>query len=145
MLALRKHLIVPALYFVCKTGADRRFPRVVLTSLFAFSLLLGAAPSGDAQPAVRQVLVLQRVDRGNLPIDQFTGNFRVELDKRAEAPVNVVQVVLSPTGFGDVSEQAVVEYIRSIFIDRPKPDLIMTITGPAAEFARKHRQQRCGR
>ena len=136
----RKRLTVPVLYFVCKTSADRRFPRVMLAGLLACSLLLVAAPS-DAQPALRQVLILQWVDRGDLSIDQFTGNFRVELDKRAQAPVNVVQVVLSPAGFGDGSEQAVVQYIQSIFIDRPKPDLIMTITGPAAAFARKHRQQ----
>ena len=106
----------------------------------AFSLLFGAAPC-DAQPAVRQVLVLQSVDRGNLTIDQFTGNFRVELDQRAEKPVNVVQVVVGPTGFVGASEQAVVDYIRSTFVDRPKPDLIMAVAGPAAVFARKYRQQ----
>ena len=44
----------------------------------AFWLVLCAA-SSDAQPVVRQVLVLQSVDRGNLPIDRFTGNFRVDL------------------------------------------------------------------
>ena len=123
-----------------KTGAGRRFPRVVLTGLLAFSLLLGAAPS-DAQPAVRQVLVLQSFDRGNVAVDQFTGNFRVELDQRAEGPVNVVQVVVGPTGFVGAPEQAVVDYIRSTFVDRPKPDLIVTVAGPAAVFARKYRQQ----
>ena len=85
--------------------------------------------------------MLQSVDRGNLSVDQFTGNFRVELDQRAEQPVNVVQVVVGPTGFVGASEQAVVDYIRSTFVDRPKPDLIVTIAGPAAVFARKYRQQ----
>jgi hypothetical protein len=99
-----------------------------------------AAPS-DAQPAVRQVLMLQAVDRGNLSNDQSTGNFRVELDKRTEAPVNVVQVVLGPTGSVGAAEHVLVDYIRAIFVDRPKPDLIMTVTGPAAVFARKNRQQ----
>ena len=103
-------------------------------------LLLGAAPS-DAQPAVRQVLVLQSFDRGNAAVDQFTSNFRVELDQRAEEPVNVVQVVVGPTGFVGAPEQAVVDYIRSTFVDRPKPDLIVTVAGPAAVFARKYRQQ----
>ena len=103
-------------------------------------LLLGAAPS-DAQPAVRQVLMLQSFDRGNLSVDQFTGNFRVELDQRAEGPVNVVQVVVGPTGSVGAPEQAVVDYIRSTFADRPKPDLIVTVAGPAAVFARKYRQQ----
>ena len=56
-------------------------------------------------------------------------------------PVNVVQVVVGPTGFVGAPEQAVVDYIRSIFADRPKPDLIVTVAGPAAVFARKYRQQ----
>ena len=47
-------------------------------------LLLGAA-SIEAQPPVRQVLMLQSLDRGNLRLDHFTGNFRVELDQLAEA------------------------------------------------------------
>ena len=135
-----KHLAGPLLCFVSKTGPGRRFPRAVLTGLVAFSLLLGAAPS-NAQPAVRQVLVLQSFDRGNVSVDQFTGNFRVELDQRAEGPVNVVQVVVGPTGSVGAPEQAVVDYIRSTFVDRPKPDLIVTVAGPAAVFARKYRQQ----
>ena len=92
-------------------------------------------------PPVRQVLVLQSFDRGNLVVDHFTGNFRVELDQRAGQPVNVVQVVVGPTGFVGAPEQAVVDYIRSTFADRPKPDLIVTVAGPAAVFARKYRQQ----
>ena len=76
-----------------------------------------------------------------MPTDNFTGNFRVELDQRAGRPVNVVQVVVGPTGFVGAPEQAVVDYVRSIFFDRPKPELIVTVGGPAAVFARKYRQE----
>jgi hypothetical protein len=86
-------------------------------------------------------LLLQSVDRGNLPVDHFTGNFRVELDQRAKQPVNVVQVVVGPTGFVGASEQAVVDCIRSTFVDRPKPGLMVSIAGPAGAFARKYRPQ----
>ena len=48
---------------------------------------------------------------------------------------------MGPTGFVGAPEQAVVDYIRSTFVDRPKPDLIVTVAGPAAVFARKYRQQ----
>ena len=133
-------MLCPILRFVSKTGPGRTFPCFVHTGLLAFWLLLGAAPS-DAQPAARQVLVLQSFDRGNVAVDQFTSNFRVELDQRAEGPVNVVQVVVGPTGSVGASEQAVVDYIRSIYVDRPKPDLIVTVAGPAAVFARKYRQE----
>ena len=55
------------------------------SAALACLLLLHAAPSA-AQPAVRQVLMLQSFDRGNVSVDQFTGNFRVELDQRAGGP-----------------------------------------------------------
>ena len=103
-------------------------------------LMLGAL-STEAQPPARQVLVLQSVNRGNMILDHFTGNLRVDLDQRAETPVNFVQVVVGPTGFVGASEQAVVDFIRSTFADHPTPELIVTIGGPAAVFARKYRQQ----
>jgi len=108
--------------------------------VLAAGLVLCAA-SSDAQPVVRQVLLLQSFDRGNMIVDSFTGELRVELDQRAETPVNVVQVVVGPTGFVGAPEQAVVDYIESTFADRPKPDLIVTVAGPAAVFARRHRHQ----
>jgi len=70
----------------------------MISSRLAGALLGGllaiAAMSSDAQPSVKQVLVLQSLDRGNLILDQFTGDFRIALDQRAEEPVNVVQVVV---------------------------------------------------
>ena len=110
------------------------------SAALTFLLLLVPAPS-NAQPAVRQVLLLQSFDRGNVSVDQFTANFRIELDQRSQGRVNVVQVVVGPTGSVGAPEQAVADYIRSTFVDRPKPDLIVTVAGPAAVFARKYRQQ----
>ena len=60
-------------------GAFRKLQCAALAGLLA----LGAAASSEAAPAVRQVLVLQSFDRGNLTLDYFTGNFRVDLDQRA--------------------------------------------------------------
>ena len=47
-------------------------------ALLAGVLVTGAA-SSEAQPAVKQVLVLQSFDRGILVLDHFTGDFRVNL------------------------------------------------------------------
>ena len=113
--------------------------RVALSSAGARSKPRGLPP--DAHPHVQQILLLQGVDRGNLVVDSFTANFRVDLDKRVGRPVNVVQVVVLPTGFVGAPEQAVVDYIRATFANRPDPDLIVTVAGPAATFARKHRQE----
>jgi signal transduction histidine kinase len=129
-------VVGPALNFIRRSGARRRWPCVALTGVL---LLLGTV-SSEAQQVTRQVLLLQSLDRGNLPVDQFTGNFRVELDQRADSPVNVIQIMVGPIGFVAASEQAVVDYIRSVFIGNRDPDLIVSIGGPAAVFARKHRQ-----
>ena len=115
---------------------SQRWRQAVLACMLAF----GTAPA-EAAPAVRHVLVLQSYDRGNLTLDFLTGSFRVELDRLAGSPVNVIQVVVGPTGFVGAPEQAVVDYIQATFADRPKPDLIVTLAGPAAVFARKHRRQ----
>jgi signal transduction histidine kinase len=114
--------------------------RTFLCAAVASLLVLVAQPI-EAQSGVRQVLVLQSFDRGNMTVDQFTANFRVELDRLAGSPVNLVQVVVGATGFVEAPDQAIVEYIRSTFTDGSKPDLILTIAGPAAVFARKHRAQ----
>ena len=70
-----KHLVRPIPCFLCKSGAGRRFRRVALTGL----LLLGAAVNAAAQPAQKQVLVLQSFDRGNL----FSINFTAQLPRRS--------------------------------------------------------------
>src|SRR5688572_2452897 len=112
----------------------------VRCAVLAGLLILAAAPA-EAQPPVRQILVLQSFNRGNMILDYFTGNLRVELDQRAEAPLNVVQVVVGPTGSVGAPEEAVVDFIASTFADGPKPDVIVTIAGPAAGFARKYRKE----
>ena len=114
--------------------------RIIRCAVLAGLLLLGTA-SSEAQEPVQQVLVLQSFARGNLVLDHFTGNFRVDLEERLGRPVNIIEIVVAPTGFAVSSEQAVVDYIRSTFTNRPEPDLITTIAGPASVFARKYRQQ----
>src|SRR5579862_8477544 len=91
------------------------------------ALLMLAAASSEAQSRVRHVLLLQSFVRGNLTVDSFTGNFRVELDRRAGVPTNVVEVVVGPTGFVGAPEQAVIDYIQQTFVGRPKPDLIVAV------------------
>ena len=123
-----------------RTRPDRGFRNGLQCALLGGLLTIGAATS-EAQSPVKQVLMLQSLDRGNLTLDHFTATFRVSLDQRVGKPVNVVQVVVGPTGFVGAPEQAVVDIIRSMYADRPLPDLIMTVGGPAALFAQKHRPQ----
>src|SRR6476620_8926206 len=84
-------------------------------------LILLSATSSDA--AVRHVLLLQSLDRGNLTLDYFTGTFRAAVDGNTPEPVTVTQFVVNPSGFEEVPEQAIADFLRSAFANRPKPDL----------------------
>jgi signal transduction histidine kinase len=125
---------------VNSANQDRRVYRRLRTALLA-GLLASSAATSDAQSPVKQVLVLQSLDRGNLTLDHFTGEFRIGMDRSAGKPVNVVQVVVGQTGFVSAPEQAIVDYIRSMYTGRPAPDLIVTSGGPAAAFTRRHRHE----
>jgi signal transduction histidine kinase len=117
-----------------KLNATRGFRVAALTVLL---LLIGAAT--EAAPVAGQVLVLQSVDRGNLVLDYFTTNFRVDLDEQVERPVNFVQVTVGSSGLVAAPEEAIVDFIRSAYGEIHKPDLIVVLGGPASVFARRHR------
>ena len=61
---------------------SRHTPHHFSCAVLAGLLVLGAA-SNEAATPVRNILVLQSLDRGNLTLDHFTGNFRVDLDRLA--------------------------------------------------------------
>ncbi len=105
------------------------------------ALLVLTTMSGAAELPVRQVLILQSFDRGNLILDSFTADVRIDLERLVGGPVNFVQVVVGPTGFVSAPEQSVVNYVRSLYAEGAKPDLVMAFGGPASVFARKYRQQ----
>ena len=101
-------------------------------------VLLFTAP---AAADVRQVVLLQSYDRGTLVLDRFTEQFRIKVDEAAGEPVTFTQFVVTPAGFDTVPEQAIVGYLHAAFEGRPRPDLVVTVGGPAAAFARKYRGQ----
>jgi signal transduction histidine kinase len=86
-------------------------------------------------------VLLQSFDRGNLVLDRFTSILRVTIDERAAGPVTFTEFVVNPAGFRDIPEEAFIEFLNSAFVGRPKPDLVVTTGGPAADFARRNRQR----
>jgi len=121
------------------TSGIRRSTGLRLAALLGLSAL--AAASGAAEPPVRQVLLLQSFDRGNLILDHFTTNFRVDLAQRVGGPVNYFQFTVGRASLVGAPDESVVDFIRSSFAGRPKPDLIVSLAGPASQFARKYHQQ----
>src|SRR5262245_9494611 len=109
--------------------------------MLAGLLILLAAALGHASPPVRRVLLLQSMDRGSLIFDRITTDFRMALQGAAGGPVTVNEVVVTPAGFTEAPDQPIIEFLQSVFANRPRPDLIVTIGGSATTFAREHRQQ----
>src|SRR5215218_4737342 len=119
----------------CISVTSRRLRPVV--GLAALVLLFGSTVEAE----IRRVVLLQSRDRGSLTFDSFVGSFRAELERASSEPVIFTQFVVNPTGFDKIPEQPIVDFLRSAFMGRPGPDLVMTIGGPAAAFTRKYRQQ----
>ena len=117
------------------TGCLRGVLVVLLVLCFA-----AFTEGAQAAPTVRQILILQSLDRGSLVFDGFTANFRAALQERAGDPVTVVEFVVTPAGFTEPPEKPVLDFLQSVFADRPQPDLIVTVGGPAAAFVREHRR-----
>jgi PAS domain S-box-containing protein len=101
-------------------------------------LVLLTAMAGDAQ--VRRVLLLQSQDRGILALDSFTDDLRQHVEARSAAPVTFSQVIVYPSGYGPLPEPALVEFLKAAYKDREQPDLVVSVGGPAAAFARTHRR-----
>lgn len=116
----------------CELNGNLRHAAAVVALLFL---------AASSEAAVRNVLLLQSAERGNLTLDAFNGAFRVEVGRHAGESIAFTEVVINPVGFDETPEQAVVEFLRSAYADRRAPDLIVTIGGPAAAFGRKYGRQ----
>ena len=104
------------------------------------SALLLLLSAGSSEAANKHVLILHSVERGSLVLDYFTGNFRVDLQSRLKEAVTFTQFVVTPPGFGVSLDRPIVEFFRSAYSGRSKPDLVMTVGGAAAAFLKKNRQ-----
>jgi signal transduction histidine kinase len=99
-----------------------------------------AGPAWAAAPG-RQVLILRSLDRGGIIFDRFTTTLRGTIAARSTAPVTIAQFELTPSEFVDHPEEPLISFLRSAFINGSKPDLVVTVGGPASAFARRYRAQ----
>jgi signal transduction histidine kinase len=115
--------------------------RTCARAILAGLVVLAAAASASPAPPIRHILILQSLDRGSLVFDRFTANFRAALQERAGDSITVFEFVVAPAGFATAPEKPTIDFLQAVFADRPKPDLIVTVGGPAAAFVRRHRQE----
>jgi signal transduction histidine kinase len=108
--------------------------RTVILVLFFSSVSLGAA-------APPRVLLLQPFGRGYAPFGALTASVRADLQQKLGQPIDFDEVALQPIRFtGDPPQDLNMDYLRSKF-DKNPPNLLLTIGGPAAQFALEHRSR----
>ena len=117
----------------------RVFRSCCLCVLSVVWLNLAFAAAGAAQSEPQQVLLLTSFELR--PFTVYKELFRTELSRRLAAPVNFFEVSLQPAPFATASqEEPIVNYLRSAIAGR-RLDLVVSVGGPAAAFARKYRDE----
>src|SRR5262245_33451131 len=96
-----------------------------------------SADRGADQP--RHVLLLHSYEREFAPHGLLAETFQKELSRQSPQPINFFDISLQPARSSHNPEDwPTVEYLRSTFAGQ-RLDLIVSIGGPAAQFAVRHR------
>jgi PAS domain S-box-containing protein len=108
----------------------------VLGVLFLVLMLWSAAGAAPAH-----VLIINSLGRGFEPYNTISENFRTELAKQYARPLEFHDAALETAHLqGETSERFLVQYLTALFQGQ-KPDLVVSIGGPAARFALRHRSE----
>src|SRR5215469_17800762 len=106
-------------------------------SLGVLFLMLMLWSGADAAPT--HVVIINSLGRGFEPYNTISENFRTELAKQYAQPLEFHDAALETAHLqGETSERFLVQYLTALFQGQ-KPDLVVSIGGPAARFAFRHR------
>ena len=99
------------------------------------------ASSGAAQVRPQNVLILNSFESDNIRVGTvISGILRTELSRQFSEPINFFEVSLQPVFADESREVAVLNYLRSAF-PGDRLSLVVTLGGPAADFAQKYRER----
>ena len=114
-------------------------PLRALAALAALVVLSG--PIAAAEPAARRVLIINSFGSRFAPFDEFASVLRTEIARQSPGPVEFLETPLELARFEDVGgEGPFARYVGTLVTGR-RPDLVITIGGPAAHFAASHREE----
>ena len=122
-----------------QAGAGHFRPALIGCSLGMLFLLLTLWSAAGAAPT--RVVFLNSYGREFEPYNTFSEDFRTELAELYVQPLEFQDVALESDRLqGDSSERLLVQYLTALFAGQ-KRDLVVTIGGPAARFAVRHRNE----
>src|SRR5215831_9927300 len=120
-------------------------PRPYLTAGIVFCLVCFACQAVFAAEPKR-VLIIDSFGRDFAPWNEYAKRFRADLDREWSEPIDLYETSLAIPRFShegkesEFKESQFTDYLHSLFVDR-RLDLIVTIGGPAAEFAQRNRER----
>ena len=116
-------------------------PRTPGPGGFRFWLLILLAACGTAGAEPERVMFIHSFGRDFAPYNTFSAVLRTELVSRYPGPLDLLDVSLESARSDDPEQEALlVNYLAALSAMR-RVDLVIPIGGPAAAFARRHREK----
>jgi signal transduction histidine kinase len=111
----------------------------VIVLLVSTGQMFAQPTSGEAAAQPKKILFLHSFDRIFEPAATWGREIRSELIQQAPWQLNIQDHSLITSQNDDAAAEAkFVEYLRAIYAQRP-PDLIVSLSTPAARFVQRHR------
>ena len=105
------------------------------------ALLLLAPPPALTRPVTRHVLVLSSSERPFAPQSGFADALMRDLIRSSRDPIQFVEIsVQAARASGEAPDVLIAQRIRSAVLAE-RPDMVITIGGPAATFAQQFREE----
>jgi signal transduction histidine kinase len=120
------------------TGRYQSWPKWFIT-ICACACLVFSESLHATEP--KTVLVLNSYGQDSKPWSEYSKALRQELERRSPWRMIIQDFsVITARGKEEVAEYQLVDYLRSVFINR-SPDLIVAFGGPGVGFAQTHRKE----
>ncbi len=103
--------------------------------------LLFATRASFAAAEPKTVLILHSYGQHSKPWSEYSKALRQELERRSSWRLDIQDFsVITARGENEDAEYRSLDYLRSVFINRP-PDLMVAFGAPGAAFAQTHRKE----
>ena len=94
--------------------------------------------SGETAAQPKTILFLYSYGLNVQPWAAWSRETQTELNRQSPWPLVIQEQPLVSAGASDTTEAKLVEYLATLYAQRP-PDLIVAVGTPAAHFVRRHR------
>jgi signal transduction histidine kinase len=125
-----------------RTSRLERLVYIWVAAAVVLVVSIGAAvarpKSGETAAQPKTILFLHSYGLNVQPWAAWSREIQTELNRQSPWPLVIQEQPLVTAGAGDTTETKFVEYLATLYAQRP-PDLIVAVGTPAAQFMQRHR------